>query len=433
MIQTSLQGIAAKAARDKTHRFRSLARMLTVGLLQWCWTFINKRAAAGVDKVSAKEYEVNLLANVEDVVTQIKGNRYRAKLVRRQYIPKDNGRLRPLGIPAISDKLLQTGVKVILESIYEQDFLPCSYGYRPRVGATNAVEDLHKELRNGQYHYIVEADIKGYFDNIDHEILVDMLNQRVDDKSFIRLIQKWLKAGILDTDGKVICPATGTPQGGIVSPILANIYLHYALDTWFEQVVIPQSMGKAYLCRYADDFVCAFSNKFDAERFYNELGKRLVMFNLQLAEDKTHIIRFSRFQEKDKTHFEFLGFEFRWGKSRFNKIVLKRRTSPKKLGKAIVNFAEWCRKNCRQRMSILFKDINRKLRGYYNYYGLAGNSKALGSFFYWAKNYLFKWLNRRSQRKSYTWQAFNDLMKHFNLAKPRIIKRPTQLRLGFFF
>lgn len=205
---TSLQGIARKAARDRTYRFRSLARMLSVSFLLWCWTFINKKAAAGVDRISAKEYEAELLTNVEDLVDQLKGNRYKAKLVKRQYIPKGNGKLRPLGIPAISDKLVQTGVKVILETIYEQDFLPCSYGYRPRTGATLAVEDMYKELSCGRYHYIVEADIKGFFDNIDHDILVDMLNQRIDDKSFIRLIRKWLKAGILDTDDKVISPAT---------------------------------------------------------------------------------------------------------------------------------------------------------------------------------------------------------------------------------
>ena len=186
------------------------------------------------------------------------------------------------------------------------------------------------------------------------------------------------------------------------------------------------TIPKAYLCRYADDFVCAFTNS-----FYNELGKRLAMFKLQNASDKTHIIQFSRFLQSDKTHFDFLGFEFRWGRSRFNKIVLKRRISKKKYRGAIVNFANWCDQNCHKRVSILFIDINRKLRGYYNYYGLAGNSKALGSFFYWARITLLKWLNRRSQRKSYTWQAFNDLMKHFNLAKPRIIKRPTQLRLSF--
>jgi len=430
MIHTSLQGIAAKAALDKSYRFRSLARLLTVSFLLWCWKLINKRAAAGVDKITANEFEVELLTNVGDLVEQLKGNRYKAKLVRRQYIPKDNGKLRPLGIPAISDKLLQTGVKAILESIYEQDFLPCSYGYRPKTGATNAVEDIYKQLRSGQYHYIVEADIKGYFDNIDHNALIEMLNQRIDDKRFIRLIQKWLKAGILDTDDKVICPATGTPQGGIVSPVLANIYLHYALDIWFEQVVKPHCVGKAYLCRYADDFICAFTNEYDAKRFYKVLGKRLARFNLELAEDKTHIIRFSRFQ-KEKTQFEFLGFEFSWGKSRFGKIALRRRTSPKKLRKAKVNFTNWCKENCQKRASILFREINSKLRGYYNYYGLAGNSKALGSFFYWAKVNLLKWLNRRSQRRSYTWQAFNDLIKHFNLLRPRIIRRPTQFGFGF--
>jgi RNA-directed DNA polymerase len=431
MIQKSLQGIAAKAAQDKTYRFRSLARMLTVSFLLWCWTFIRKKAAAGVDNISAKEYEVELQTNVEDIVTQLKGQRYKAKLVKRQYIPKDNGKLRPLGIPAISDKLVQTGAKIILESIYEQDFLPCSYGYRPRTGATNAVEDIYRELQSGRYHYIVEADIKGFFDNIDHEILISMLNQRIDDKSFIRLIRKWLKAGVLDTDGKIICPATGTPQGGIISPVLANIYLHYALDIWFEQIVKVNCVGKAYLCRYADDFVCAFSNKYDAERFYNELAKRLALFNLQLAEAKTNMLRFSKSHRKDKTHFEFLGFEFRWGKSRLGATVLKRRTSNKKLRKAIANFTEWCKANCQKRMSILFGEINAKFRGYYNYYGLVGNSKALGSFFYWAKINLFKWLNRRSQKKSYNWQAFNDLIRHFNLLKPRIIKRPTQLGMGF--
>lgn len=430
MIQTSLQGIAAKAARKKSYRFRSLARLLTVSFLIWCWKFINKRAAAGVDKINANEYEENLLTNVENLVKQLKENRYKAKLVKRQYIPKENGKLRSLGIPAMSDKLLQTGAKFILESIYEQDFLPCSYGYRPKTGAANAIEDIYQQLRNGQYCYIVEADIKGYFDNIEHKILIEMLNQRIDDKRFIRLIQKWLKAGILDTDSKVICPATGTPQGGTVSPILANIYLHYALDVWFEQIVKTHSVGKAYLCRYADDFVCAFTNKYDAQRFYNELGRRLALFNLQLAEDKTHIIRFSRFKE-DKTHFDFLGFEFRWGKSRSGWIVLKRRTSPKKLRKSIANFTVWCKANCQKQVSILFREINLKLRGYYNYYGLVGNYKAIGSFFYWAKMNLLKWLNRRSQRKSYNWQAFNDVIRHFNLLRPRIIRRPTQLGLGF--
>jgi group II intron reverse transcriptase/maturase len=431
MMQTSLLGIANKAARDKTHRFRSLARLLSVGFLMWCWSFINKKAASGIDNVSAKEYKVDLKANIENLVGRLKAGNYKAKLIRRQYIPKENGKLRPLGIPAIEDKLLQTGAKTILESIYEQDFLPCSYGYRPRRGATEALNDLYAELQTGRYHYIVEADIKGYFDNIDHEVLIKLLNLRIDDKSFMRLLKKWLKAGILDIDDKVISPATGTPQGGIISPLLANIYLHYALDLWVEEIVKTHSSGQVYLCRYADDWVCAFQDEYDAVRFYQEVAKRLALFNLQLAEDKTNLIRFSRYAPKNHTHFDFLGFEFRWTKSRIGKKVLKRRTSPKKLRKAIVNFTLWCKGNCQKRLSILFMEINRKLRGYYNYYGLPGNSKALANFFYWAKINLFKWLNRRSQRKSYTWQAFNDLMRHFNLLKPRIIKRPIQLRLGF--
>jgi len=331
MMQTSLRSIANKAAKEKTYRFRSLARLLTVNMLSWCWSFINKKAAAGVDKISAKAYEKNLHANIANLVERSKSGRYKAKLVKRQHILKENGKLRPLGIPAIEDKLLQTGVKVILESIYEQDFMPCSYGYRPNIGAVNALDDLYKELRYGRYNYVVEADIRGYFDNIDHDILEKMLLMRIDDKKFIRLIKKWLIAGVLDTDGKVISPATGTPQGGIVSPVLANIYLHYALDKWVEHVVVPNSNGQVYLCRYADDFVCAFQYEYDAVRFYNELAKRLAKFNLQLAEEKTNIIRFSRFQSKEKTKFDFLGFEFRWGKSRFGKITLKRRTSPKKL------------------------------------------------------------------------------------------------------
>ena len=268
--------------------------------------------------------------------------------------------------------------------------MPCSFGYRPETSATSAIEDLYKELRCGRYHYIVEADIKGFFDNIDHEILIDMLKQRIDDKSFIRLIQKWLKAGVLDTDDKVICPATGTNQGGIVSPVLANIYLHYALDIWFEQIVKPQSKGIAYLWRYADDFVCAFSNKWDAERFYNELGKRLALFNLQLAVDKTNIIRFSRNQAKDKTHFDFLGFEFRWGKSRTGKMALKRRTSPKKLRKAIANFALWCKDNRNLRVSTLFEKINPKLRGYYNYYGLSFQLQSISYLFLLGESELVK-------------------------------------------
>ena len=255
MKQTSLQGIANKAAQDKAYRFRNLFGVLTAGFLFWCWDFINRRASAGVDRIDAIAYEDNLLGNIQQLAQQVKEGAYRAKLVLRKYIPKAGGKLRPLGIPAIADKLLQLAVAKILEAIYEQDFLSCSYGYRPRTSALKAVKDLTSELKSGKYHVVVEADIKGFFNAINHDLLMDMLVKRIDDKAFLKLIRKWLKAGILETDGQVIHPLMGTPQGGNASPILANIYLHYVLDEWFEETVRTYCTGHAYLCRYADDGV----------------------------------------------------------------------------------------------------------------------------------------------------------------------------------
>jgi RNA-directed DNA polymerase len=218
MKQTSLQGIANKAAQDKTYRFRNLFGVLTAGFLFWCWDFINRRASAGVDKLDATAYEECLIGNIQQLAQQVKEGTYRAKLVLRKYIPKAGGKLRPLGIPAIADKLLQLAVAKILEAIYEQDFLPCSYGYRPGTGAHKAIKDLTSELNSRKYHAVVEADIKGFFNAINHDLLIEMLNKRIDDGPFINLIRKWLKAGILETDGQVVHPVTGTPQGGIVTP-----------------------------------------------------------------------------------------------------------------------------------------------------------------------------------------------------------------------
>ncbi|MGF1615611.1 MAG: reverse transcriptase domain-containing protein, partial [Gammaproteobacteria bacterium] len=253
MKQTSLLGIAKKAASDKAHRFQNLIGMLTVGYLLACWRLINKHAACGVDRQDARAYEANLQENVEGLVAALKGGWYRAKLVLRRYIPKLNGKLRRLGIPAVADKVLQVGVSKILEEIFEQDFLGCSYGYRPKVGALDAVRDLSAELRSRRYHFLVEADIRSFFDRIDHDKLMELLKKRIDDEPFLRLIRKWLKAGILEPDGAVEHPDRGSPQGGIVSPILANIYLHYVLDVWFEETVKANCRGAAYLCRYADD------------------------------------------------------------------------------------------------------------------------------------------------------------------------------------
>ena len=228
-----------------------------------------------------------------------------------------------------------------------------------------------------------------------------MVEQRVDDQAFIGLIKKWLKAGIMDTDGKILHPITGTPQGGIISPVLANIYLHYALDLWFEKVIKPRCEGEAYMCRFADDFVCAFRYKKDAELFHEELGRRLDKFGLKLAEEKTKIISFSRFRKNEKTSFEFLGFEYRWGVSHKGKDIIKRRTTRKKLRKSLANFTEWCKENRNKRLRTLFLMLNAKLRGYYNYYGVIGNTRGIKEFFTQAIKILYKWLNSRSQREEF--------------------------------
>jgi RNA-directed DNA polymerase len=427
-VQTSLRGIAKKAQEQKKHRFGNLYEMLNEEFLLDSWRYIRKDAAYGVDQVSAEEYEENLEENIRQLVERLKRKSYRAKLVRRQYISKGEGKFRPLGIPATEDKLLQVAVKRILEAIYEQDFLRCSYGYRPNVSALHAVDKLTVKLQFGQYYFIVEADIKGYFDNIDHERLVEMLEERIDDRALIRLIKKWLKAGILDTDGKVIHPVTGTPQGGIVSPILANVYLHYVLDLWFHQVVKKHCRGEACLIRYADDFVCAFQYQEDAERFYRVLGKRLAKFGLEVATEKTRVIPFHRDPSSGKSRFDFLGFEFYWGKDRGGRPHLKRRTSRKKLRASLNRFAAWCRENRNLRLTILFRRLNAKLRGYFSYYGVVGNYASLNQFFWQAMRILFKWLNRRSQRRSFNWQGFQELLEHFRVEQPRIVGRPKTRR-----
>jgi len=423
-VQTSLRGIAKKAQEQKKHRFGNLYEMLNEEFLLDSWRNIRKDAAYGVDQVSAEEYEENLGENIRQLVERLKRKSYRAKLVRRQYIPKGKGTFRPLGIPATEDKLLQVAVKRILEAIYEQDFLRCSYGYRPNVSALHAVDKLTVKLQFGQYYFIVEADSKGYFDTIEHEKLVEMLEERIDDRALIRLIKKWLKAGILDTDGKVIHPVTGTPQGGIVSPILANVYLHYVLDLWFHQVVKKHCRGEACLIRYADDFVCAFQYQEDAQRFYRVLGKRLGKFGLEVAAEKTRVILIDRDPPSGKSGFEFLGFEFYWGKDRGGRPHLKRRTSRKKLKASLKCFAAWCRENRNLRLMILFRRLNAKLRGYFNYYGVVGNYASLNQFFWQAMRIMFKWLNRRSQRRSFNWQGFQELLKHFRVEQPRIVGRP---------
>ena len=361
---------------------------------------------------------------------RLKSFTYHAKLILRKYIPKSKNKLRPLGLPVIEDKLLQSGVSKILNATFEPLFTKSSFGYRPEIGSINAVQELTFNLQYGKFGWLVEADIKGFFNNIDHDWMMRMLEVKIEDRSFLGLIMKWLKAGILEKDGKVIQPESGTPQGGIVSPVLSNIYLHYVLDIWFEKIFKPSCKGQAMLVRYADDFVCAFQYKADADRFYAILGERLGKFNLEVAPEKTRIIRF---HTKKNEGFEFLGLEFRWKINRKGEAQVKRRTSPEKLRAAINKFKEWIKKERNLKITDLFRKLRSKYYGYWNYYGIHDNLKGIGRYYHHTINLMFKWLNRRSQRHSYNWQGFRDLLKTFKIPTPRITEKPGKWRGNFLW
>lgn len=420
-MRTSLRGIANKARNDPKHRFRNLWQLLNVEGLLSSWRYLNKRSAGGVDRVSVREYGKNLRANVLSLVERLKRGAYRARLVGRKTIPKSDGGTRPLGLPVVEDKLLQRCGSRILEAIFEQDFLPCSYAYRRGRGALQAVRDLTQELQFGCYGYIVEIDIKAFFDNIDHDWMLRMLKQRIDDRPFLRLIKKWLKAGILEEDGEVIHPHTGCPQGGVISPVLANIYLHYVLDLWFEKVVRPRCRARAYMIRFADDAVFAFQYQHEAERFYRVVGKRLAKFGLEVSAKKSRITRFSRFQLAKKSKgFEFLGFEFRWVPDRQGVPRVTKRTAPSRLRRALRDFTDWAKDQRHTRMRDLMATYRSKLRGHYNYFGVIRNHASLQVYYTQTRRILKKWLNRRSQRRSYNWRGYKAMLLHFRVPTPRI-------------
>jgi len=424
---TSLWGIAKRASACKDHRFQDLYRCLDANLLHSCWDDLNKKAASGVDGVTAQAYEQDLIANILDLTERLKTKCYRAKLVRRCYIPKEGGGERPLGIPALEDKLVQLGCARILKAIYEEDFLSVSYGYRPGRSAKEAVADLGFNLQFGKFGYVVEADIKGFFDNIDHDWLLEMLSLRIDDKAFLGLIRQWLKAGILEIDGQIVHPITGSPQGGIVSPILANVYLHYGLDLWFERVVKPRCKGQALLIRYADDYVCAFQYQEEAHGFYRVMPRRLEKFGLQVAPEKTRIMRFSRFHPGLCRRFAFLGFELFWNRDRRGDLRVMKRTARKKLRQAKKRMKQWIRANRHLPGRQFVKELNRKLVGHYNYFGIRSNEKAVGSFFSHAIECAFKWLNRRGgKRRSFNWPEFRTALKKLNVATPRIVEKQRE-------
>jgi RNA-directed DNA polymerase len=433
---TFLRALAEKAFTNKQHRFGDLYRRLNRDVLRLSFFRLRKDAASGVDGVTFQQYEKNLETHLADLEGRLKRKAYRARLVRRKYIPKGNGKLRPLGIPVLEDKLLQMAVTQILLAIYEVDFLPCSYGYRPGVSAHDAIKALSDELQFGAHHFVVEADIKGFFDHIQWEWLEQMLEQRIHDGALLNLIRKWLRAGILEEDGRVIHPLTGTPQGGVISPVLANLYLHYVLDLWFERVVRPKQQGRCRLIRYADDFVACFEYRHEAEAFEAGLKTRLAKFGLEVATDKTKTLRFGHNGGPHNGRFDFLGFEFYWAPDRQGQPRVKRRTATQKWRAGIQRMTEWVKTHRHQKLSRTMKTLRAKLQGTWNYYGLIGNHRRLQLFYYETCRTLHKWLNRRSQRPSLTWPALNRLLARFQVPPPRIVEKngqrmPCQKELSF--
>ena len=427
-VSRTLLDLAEKAKRDRKYRFRSLYREIDLNMLYDSFYRLRRNAGVGVDEVDYAGYEKDLDANLRDLLERLKTHRYRARLIRRKYIPKTSGKLRPLGIPSLEDKIVQMSARRLLEAIYEADFSTNSMGYRPGRGAREAGKQLRDAIFTRRVHWIVEADIKGFFDNMSHPWLIRMLEERIADRHFLRLIQKWLKAGILEEDGSELNPTTGTPQGGIISPVLANIYLHYALDLWVERVVAKRCKGQVVYQRYADDYVVGFEYGYEAEAFFTELPERLAKFNLELAMDKSGVLRFSRFDLKCSKRFVYLGFDFYWARTHSGKLTIKRRTNKKKYRAALLSLKEWLKGARSLALKKLAPTLRSKLQGHFNYYGVIGNSAMLSEFFNAARYTIYRVLNSRSQKKSYNWESFKAMWKTLDIPNPRILETLTPIQ-----
>lgn len=420
--------IAEKARKEPAFKFTSLYHLMNEELLRGCFQRLRNDAAAGVDKMTKDMYAENLEANLSNLVGRLHRMAYIPQPVRRKYIPKPgSAKQRPLGIPCFEDKLVQAGLVRILESVYEQDFIADSYGFRPSRSCHNALKALSETVENKPINHIVEADIKGFFDNVDQEWLIKFLAHRIEDKRIQRMVKRFLRAGVSE-DGSVTVSDVGTPQGGVISPLLANIYLHYVLDLWFEKVYRKSCSGFARLIRYADDFVVCFRYKLDAERFHMELGKRLGKFELEVEPTKTKVMEFGRFAVQNAKRrgrkaetFDFLGFTHYCSTKRDGKgFRMKRATARKKFVAKLKIFKDWLKKARIMKTKDLWKTAKAKLRGHYNYYGVTDNLPGIARFGEEVKKLLFKWLNRRGKKNCLNWEKFNKMLERFPLPKPRI-------------
>lgn len=429
-VSTRLQRIAQLAREDRTRVLVSLAHHIDMDFLREAYRRTRKDGAPGVDGETAAAYEENLEENLQSLLDRFKSGRYKAPPVRRVYIPKgsDPTKKRPIGMPTFEDKILQRAVTMVLEAVYEQNFLDCSYGFRPGRSAHQAIRSLRQDLMSMGGGWILEADIEGFYDNLDPRHLRDFLDQRVRDGVLRRAIDKWLSAGVME-EGNLSHPATGTPQGGVISPLLSNIYLHKVLDEWFEATVRPRLNGQASLIRFADDFVLVFELEADARRVLDVLPKRFDRYGLRLHSDKTRLVRFERPRktEPDRTQqhekprsFDFLGFTHYWEKSRRGNWAVKRKTASDRSTRFLRKLNLWCQGNRHVPMALQHAQLLCKLRGHYGYYGITGNSRSLSSVHHWAKRIWRKWLSRRSRTSNLTWERFNLLLERYPLPNPRI-------------
>jgi RNA-directed DNA polymerase len=421
-LDTKFDRIAKVAKENPKEKFTSLIHLINKETLTKCHKEMASNKASGVDDVTKAEYDENLEENLDNLMLRMKKQGYKPQPVRRAYIPKGKDKVRPLGIPAYEDKLVQRATANILNAIYEQDFLECSFGYRPNRSAHDALALVSKIVNKPSIEYVVDTDIKGFFDTMNHEWLVKFLEHRIADKNLIRLIQRMLKAGVLENDIKT--PTTvGVPQGGSTSAILSNIYLHYVLDLWFENIVRERCIGKAYMVRFADDSVFCFERKDDAMKFYDELIIRLSNFGLEVAKEKTKIVHFKKDDKDDegnKPTFDFLGFTHYIGKNKFGKEEVTRQTSQKKFTQSLKNCKEWMKNNRILPIKVFMMKLKQKLVGYCNYYAVTGNSKKLRDYLDKCRSLIFKWLNRRSQKRSFNWDKYVIFLKKYPLPKGTI-------------
>ena len=421
---TKQQWIAEQAREHPDRVFTSLHHLMDIDWMHEAYRRTRKDGAAGIDGVTAADYETELEANLESLLNRIKSGRYYAPPVRRHYIPKADGRRRPLGIPTLEDKVAQRALLMLMEPIYEADFLPCSYGFRPGRSAHDALEALRSGIMEEGHRWVIDADITEYFDSIEHGQLRSILDLRIKDGVVRRMIDKWLKAGVLE-ENTVRRSTTGAPQGGVLSPMLANIFLHHVLDEWFEGEVKPRLRGACQLVRFADDCVLTFTDCEDGKRMLAVLGKRLGRYGLVLHETKTRYVDFRpqcRHEHEPNRTFDFLGFTHVWGKSRRGKSVVRRVTAKSRYARAVKMVYDWCKRNRHAPLAQQQEHLARVIRGHCNYYGLTGNGKRLA----WFRNQVIrtwrKWLSRRRRAGHLTWDRMNELLRRHPLPPAKVTR-----------